>query len=403
MLIKKYGFLADNELKWIASSLLLGAIAADIYICITMDFLGRIPSTVLICLPCFFGWAILATAHTYAKFCLGRFILGFGMAITCIFVPLYIAEIADKYIRGALSTIFIMAIAVGMIIVYCLEKFGTMDWITVPFCAIPVLLLAIINYIPKSPILLCRKRQKEKARQNLQLFRGENYDISEEFAEVEMYSQVFFLSLHDSLSKKGSVTGMTMLIIMHCIQQLSGINTIIFYSYRICDMKHLFQYPIDGAIIFATVQLISNLVSSLTVDKLGRKPLWILSLAAMSISYIVIGVCFMEKWESKYLTASIIILIAAYSLGAGPLPFVMGGELLSLQVKTFVTCIAMICNWLIGFFVVQLFQAIIDKDWAHYMFFMYATFCFIGALTITRILIETKHKSLLQIVNELDV
>lgn len=401
ILIRKYG---EGELKWIYGFLHVGAIVADIYICLTIDFLGRRSAMYLISLPFFFGWTILGTARSFAKFCLGRFILGFGTAVAFIYVPSYITEIADYKIRGALMSIFTFAIALGMVLVYCMEALDSMDLITLPFCAVAIVFLAILWFIPGSPVMLTKKRQKEKARETLQLFRGQNYDINEELEEMERYTTTFLLAFKDTMNKKCCVRGTIMVFLMHCVQQLSGIYAIIFFARRICGITNVFENANNGAIIFASVQLGGILISSLLVDRLGRKPLWIFSLVLMGLGHILTGIYFMEMEQSKINPiVTLATIMVAYSLGAGPLPFMMSCELLPMEVKTFSNCLAMCGSWLIGLFITHLFSDALNMERTrYYVFFTFGVLCFICALLVTGVLIETKCKTLDQIKNELD-
>ncbi|KAB0805473.1 hypothetical protein PPYR_02443 [Photinus pyralis] len=401
ILLKTYD---DGELRWIYSFLHVGAIVADIYICFTIDFLGRRSAIYLITLPFFFGWTILGTAESFAKFCLGRFILGFGTAVACIYAPSYITEVADKKIRGALNEIFIFAIALGMIVVYCMEVLDSMILITLPFCSVPVIFLVILLLLPGSPIMLCKKKQKENAKQTLQLFRGQNYNIDGEFEEMEKYTTSYFLEFKDALKENGCVRGTIMVISMHCAQQLTGSYAIIFFARRICDIANVLANPNHGAIIFASVQLVGSLICALLVDRLGRKPLWIVSLVLMGLSHTLTGLYFAEKEESKINPiATLAILMAAYSLGAGPHPFMMSSELLPMEVKSFSNSLAMGCSWFIGLLLTHLFShAINTEGMRYYVFFMFGILCFVSALLIMGVLIETKRKTLEQIRNELD-
>lgn len=90
---------------------------------------------------------------------------------------------------------------------------------------------------------------------------------------------------------------------------------------------------------------------------------------------------------------SLITFIAAFGIGAGPIPWLVPGEILPAKIKGPCISIASFSNWLAAFIVTKTFvsiQAAITNAGA---FWLFGSFCFIGSLFALFILPETKGKT----------
>ena len=68
-----------------------------------VDWLGRKTSILLAGVPLFTGWIMILLAKSPYILYASRLISGIGQGIVYVACPMYIGEIADKEIRGALG------------------------------------------------------------------------------------------------------------------------------------------------------------------------------------------------------------------------------------------------------------------------------------------------------------
>lgn len=121
---------------------------------------------------------------------------------------------------------------------------------------------------------------------------------------------------------------------------------------------------IDGhlaTIIVGTVQLVSNVVSLLFVDKSGRKPLLIASGIIMCISNASMGVAFYLNTQGHssfgYLPlVSLIVFMVGFSIGFGCIPFLLMGEILPSPQRSLLSSIAGSVNLGIMFMVIKTYH-----------------------------------------------
>lgn len=90
---------------------------------------------------------------------------------------------------------------------------------------------------------------------------------------------------------------------------------------------------------------------------------------------------------------SLILFIAAFGVGAGPMPWLMFGEILPARVKGPGSSVATFTNWFLAFVVTLTFVDIQEAIGSSGAFWMFGGFCVLGILFTIFVLPETKGKS----------
>ena len=147
----------------------------------------------------------------------------------------------------------------------------------------------------------------------------------------------------------------------------------------------------------------------LIVERLGRKLLLIISASLMCVSILALGIFFyLDENETtdggsidpEVVTSlgwlplvSLIIYILAFSIGFGPLPWMMNGEFFSLEAKGLAASLATAMNWLCAFCVSKFEVNIEDAINPSGAYFMFAAINALAALFVLFIVPETRGKS----------
>lgn len=138
-----------------------------------------------------------------------------------------------------------------------------------------------------------------------------------------------------ALGRTASRRGFLMAIGLMFFQQVSGINAVIFYTTDIFKDADTGINPEIATIIVGIMQVVTTFIASLVVDRLGRRMLLLVSDALMAICTILLGIYFYlqnnNKEDVKGLgwlpVLSLCVFIVAFSIGFGPVPWLMvGGE-----------------------------------------------------------------------------
>ena len=90
---------------------------------------------------------------------------------------------------------------------------------------------------------------------------------------------------------------------------------------------------------------------------------------------------------------SLIIYIFAFSIGFGPLPWMMNGEFFSLESKDFASSLATAFNWFCSFMVTTFQQDVEDGLGRGGAYFLYGAVCALGCFFIIFLVPETRGKT----------
>lgn len=158
-------------------------------------------------------------------------------------------------------------------------------------------------------------------------------------------------------------------------------------------------------VIIGIVQVVATFVSVMIVDKAGRKLLLIISACAMAICTICLGVYFfLQKQDEASVEsitwlplASLIIFIACFSIGFGPVPWLMMGELFSHEIKSIASALCGTTNWMLAFIVTKAYGPLKDGIGGGPVFWIFSGITILGGVFVLLATPETKGKSLAEV------
>lgn len=162
--------------------------------------------------------------------------------------------------------------------------------------------------------------------------------------------------------------------------------------------------PSLSAIIVGIVQFVACFISTLVVDRLGRKILLLASSSVMCICSLLIGVYFYLQDDHQDVSdigwlplLSVCLYIAMFSMGFGPIPWMIVAELFLPQTRGIASSLASCFNWILAFIVTKFFSDMVDGMGRGPTFWLFMAILFGGALFVQFVVKETKGKSFEQI------
>lgn len=99
-------------------------------------------------------------------------IAGIGYGISSAVLPMYIGEIADKRIRGALGVMINQMLSVGILISYCIGPWVSRVALANMGLSVPIIFGVLFYWIPESPYYLVMKKKFTDAEDSLLWLRG---------------------------------------------------------------------------------------------------------------------------------------------------------------------------------------------------------------------------------------
>lgn len=184
-------------------------------------------------------------------------------------------------------------------------------------------------------------------------------------------------------------------------------NGVIFYAESIFNDAGA-SNPAVCTMILGIVQTVATVIASVLVDKAGRKILLIVSSSLMGICLGVFGYYFYLKEHHSDVSnigwlplACLVLFIVGFSLGLGPLPWMMSGEVLAPEIKSFGSGVAVATNWSCVAIVTFFFKPLSDAIGCSVVFWIFTIVCACAAAFAILFIPETKGKSIQQIQDEL--
>lgn len=296
----------------IVSSTLLAAWIFSLLCGSITDHFGRKPVIVLSSLIFVIGSILMALAWDAIFLLAGRLVVGAAVGLASMTVPMYIAEVAPSNIRGQLVMINMCCITGGQffasVIAYGFSFIkGGEGWrFMLGFAAIP----AAIQFfaflaMPESPRWLIGKKRYAEAKRVLTKIRAADADTMAEFEAIRVNcvrakqeqealddpeQSTFQRIIATQPVRKALFVG----CLLQLVQQVSGINTVMYYSASIFEMSGV--YSKKKALMLssgtALVNFVFTLVGYTLVEKAGRRRLLLYSLFGVTLSLIILAAGF---------------------------------------------------------------------------------------------------------------
>ena len=392
---------------FIVSALLLGAMVGAGISGTLSDRLGR--RTIVLGAAVIFaagaiGAGLSPNVETLIAF---RFVLGLGVGTASALVPSYISESAPTEVRGSLSSLFQLAITVGILIAYLVNALfapaGNWRW-PLGLAFVPALVLFVGMYLmPETPRWLHSKGKEEEARRVLGRTRSTEEEIEGEIADIrrveeETKEQADYRELLASWVRPMLVAGIGLAV----FQQFVGINTVIYYAPTIIESTGLANVAsVLATVGIGVVNVLMTIVAILVIDRVGRKPLLYAGLAGMVVSLAIIGGAFLDPNLAGILSwvtlAGLMLYVASFAVSFGPLLWVMLPEIFPLKVRGAGAGVSALSNWGANFVVSQAFLPLVMLIGTTAVFWILAGICVAAAIFVHFLVPETRGRSLEQI------
>lgn len=390
------------------SSTTLGAAAMCVLIGTIINMFGRKLTMLALVVPFVVGWALVTWAVNVPMLLIGRILLGIAGGAFCVTAPTYTGEIAQPDIRGTLGSYFQLMLTVGILFVYVLGLADSLFVLNIVCLFVPIVFGVVFTLMPETPQYLVSKGRTEAAVKSLQWLRGSAYDYSGELQAMQTEhaeKQAQQTSQVAGLMRKASVRALGISFGLMFFQQLSGINVVIFYTNDIFKEAKVNIDSNIATIIVGVMQVVATFASTLVVDRAGRRILLLLSTGVMGLCTILLGVFFTLKDQDEDSVANIgwlpivamCVFILMFSLGFGPIPWMMIGELFAPDVKGVASSMAGAFNWTLAFVVTKTFVNIKDAMGTGPTFFLFSAISLLGLVFVFFVVPETKGLSLANI------
>lgn len=343
---------------------------------------------------------------------IGRLFYGIQGGMACTLVQSYLHEISPVGLRGSLSVLHSIALALGLLVAQILgleqilgnEKF----WIIllgIPIIPAIISAILLITALPESPKHLIDTEKENQAVQVLKKLRA-SANVTEEIRLLynELDEPCDKIRFQDIFRNKRIKWPVVCGVVLQIAQQVSGISVIFFYSQILFEAAGVPNDCIQYAIcLTGFINLVATLIFLPTMKMFCRKKMLAGTLILMIIDLICLVVFIKFQKESYYFiylsVASVMVLLVLFSAGLGPVPFLMIDETFEKDARSAPMFVCIVTNWTAALVVVLDFPFLI-KLLGGYTFTISAGFLVIALFLVLFKMPETKGKSPAQIQNE---
>ncbi|HEU0278195.1 MAG TPA: sugar porter family MFS transporter [Rhodanobacteraceae bacterium] len=402
--------IGDGMLEHIVSSMMWGAAVGAALAAWFAGRFGRKRSLAFSAGLFVVGALLSAAAWSPTSLIVARFVLGLAVGIAAFTAPVYIAEVAPRQRRGAMISTYQLMITIGIFVAFMSDTgFSYIEgwrWM-LGIIAVPGALFMLgVMVLPESPRWLMLKRRAADASLVLQKLRGDPDVVRDELAEIDQQmanpQQGWRLFLHNRNFRRAVGFG----VAMQVVQQLTGINVVMYYAPRIfADMGYGTALQMGFTAVVGLTNVLATLIAIAWVDRVGRKPILYGGFTAMAIGLAVFGglmhVGMVGNAEHFTAIAMLLLFVIGFACSAGPLAWTLCSEVQPLKGRDFGMGACTVANWVFTGIVGATFLTLLNTLGSAHTFWLYAALNALFLLFTFALVPETKGVMLEQIERKL--
>ncbi|CAG9131558.1 unnamed protein product [Plutella xylostella] len=410
--------LTDQEISWMASAAYFTSIPANFLFAYLADRFGR-KISMLICSSQFVCcWLVMLSSMETWALVLARALVGTGMAGCYVITPLYVKEISENCIRGALASLMILNQTLGTLLLYVLGDVLSYRACLLACLAVPAAHLLLFVMMPESPAFLVRNGDIKEGTRVMAWLRCRSesdpsvqLEINTIRKELEQESGSKKFALRGILADKILFRAFRIAMVLTLAREICGAVPVLNYAGDIFRMTSeggsgLQITPNQQAMVLGVFQVAGSAVASSFVEKTGRKVLLISTSTVFGVSMLGLSSWFLLRTlgidaPSWLPIGSLWLCIFCNGCGLQPVSIVIVSELFSFQYRSTVSAITSSTGCFADFIQMLLFKPLASLVGIHTLFYGFAGICFAHSLYVTFVVPETKLRNLEEIYHRL--
>ena len=404
--------LSDLSLGVVISSLIFAAAVGALVGGQISDAFGRRKTIILLAVLFFLGTLFVVFSPGFGILVTGRILLGLAVGGASTVVPVYLAELAPYEIRGSITGRNELAIVVGQLSAFVVNAIignviGNVAgvWrIMFAVCALPAIALFFgMLRMPESPRWLVEKGRDDEALTVLKTVRSEDRAVAEweqvERVVVEEHEE-HWTGLSAILRSKWLIRILLVGIGVSMMQQLTGINSIMYYGQRVLIEA---GFTADAALVAnisaGVAAVVGGIIALYNMDRLDRRKTFVIGLSLTTTCHCLIGIASMLLPVGNPLRPYVLLfLVVAFVFSMQTFlnvaVWVWLAEIFPLHMRGLGIGIAVFFGWSTNAVLALFFPALVEGIGITGVFFLFAGIGVVALIFVITQVPETRGRSL---------
>ncbi len=339
-----------------------------------------------------------------------RIVVGVAIGIVSVAAPLYVAEMAPAERRGSLVAIYQLAITIGIFAAYLVDEAFAHDeaWRAMfAIGVVPAALLVIgMRGLPESPRWLVERGRRDEAALVLGQLGADDTGVKAELATIDAAREQDSGAGWRAVLGRAARAALVIAVGLALIQQLTGINTVIYYAPRIFKAAGLgsSSAAIWASVSVSVVNVAATFIAIRFVDRVGRKPLLMMGITGMIVALGALALLFAGTTNADGFSVhdaltigALWVYVISFAFSLGPIVWIMISEVFPQPVRGPGNGIATMAGWAGNLVVSLTFLSLIDALGETGTFALYGAIGIASLVFIRRRVPETKGRTLEEI------
>ncbi len=332
------------------------------------DAIGRTRTMMVACALLGIGSIFTAIPNDIATFNIFRIVGGVGVGLCSVASPLYISETSPPRLRGGFGVMYQFAIVVGsvaapfisFVIVKLTPPSVCWRWMFASEILPVIVFLGLLFFLPQSPRWLAGRGRMDEALAALERVGGPEF-ARQELAQIQAglreetgrFSELFAPGTRYAL-----VIGLLLAFFNNWTgwSVMGGYIPMLFEASGMTDRAAAFlQFAVTYGFMGGV-----TLAACWTVDRVGRRPLWLIASALMIVVTAMTGMVFHFHLGGWPVLVVILLCTIPHGLALGPLPWLMMSEIFPTRLRGRAVSLTTAFLWVTIYAGAQLFPLMTD-------------------------------------------
>jgi sugar porter (SP) family MFS transporter len=388
----------------VVSIVLIGAMVGALGGGMVADRIGRRATLVWAAGIFIVGSLLAPLAANVAVLIVARAIIGIGIGFTSVTAPVYVSELAPPQSRGMLIGLYQFALTLGIALANLVGYWlaAQQAWrLMFGIAVVPtVFFLAVILTVPESPRWLFAHARPKEAETVLRSYTNE-IGAQQFLADIEEGLKTPMEQSWRALWSPAVRGSLFIAIGLTVLQQVTGINTIIYYGPQIFELAGSTSHAsaIFATLMVAIVNVVATVVGIALVDRIGRKPLLYAGVTGMTVALFALSYAFSHTAAlgsslGGVAIACLMVYITCFAFSLGAIAWILVAEVFPLRVRGRGVAAATLGSGVANFAVSLTFLSLINVLGSAGTFAIYGTLSIVTLIFIRFVVPETCGRNL---------